>query len=181
MHKHVDGFHYTNLAVYLCVRPTTAIAATANATDSAVIMSTNLAQPATNAASIDDTPYTSSLLRYDTQLKQTSTLLSTMRDVVPYVTVIQRFQLNALIQVTDSLHATASKELEDLLKRAELFIQYEFDKPGRIFDTESSRDKLEEGFAALSRLIDKLVLKVDKLEAMRVQLLQLWNVKDLSA
>ena len=122
-------------------------------------MSTNVVETKTNAVTVDDAPYTSSLLRYDTQLKQTLTLLGNMRDVLPYVTANHRFQLNTLIQATESLHATASKELEDLLKRVEMLIQYEHDKPGRVFETKSSRDMLEEGLVALGRVINKLVFK----------------------
>ena len=144
-------------------------------------MSSNVARPAPNVATADDAPYTSSLLRYDTQLKQTLTLLSILRDVIPFVTANQRFQLNALIQATESLHATAWKELEDLLKRAELLIQYEYDRPGRVLETNSSRDQLEEGLVALGRLLNMIVLKGDELEAMRVRLLQLWGVEGLAA
>ncbi|KAJ4331608.1 hypothetical protein N0V87_009006 [Didymella glomerata] len=143
-------------------------------------MSSNVARPAPNVATADDAPYTSSLLRYDTQLKQTLTLLSILCDVIPFITANQRFQLNALIQATESLHATAWKELEDL-KRAELLIQYEYDKPGRVFETKSSRDQLEEGLVALGRLLNMIVLKGDELEAMRVRLLQLWGVEGLAA
>lgn len=59
-----------------------------NAIKPAAIMCTNVEQAMTNAAAtVDDVPYTSSLLRFDPYLKQTSTLFSTMRDVHPYVTV----------------------------------------------------------------------------------------------
>lgn len=158
-------------------RPHSTLETNINAINSAAIMSTNVEQPTTNAAAtVDDAPYTSSLLRYDTQLKQISTLLSTMRDVLPYVTAHQRFQLKALIQATESFHATASKELEDLLKRAKLLIQYKHDKPARVFKNNVTRDDVEESLVALGRLINKLALKGDELEAFRMRLLRRWDM-----
>jgi hypothetical protein len=135
-------------------------------------MSTHVDQSTINTATVDDAPYTSKLLRHDTELKRISTLLTIMRAVLPYAS--DRTSLLSLIKSTGALHSVALKELEDLLKRAELLIQYEYEQPGRIFESNSTREEVEEGLVALAIITNKLVLKGDELEAVRVRLLQSW-------
>lgn len=127
-------------------------------------------------ADVVDTPYTSSLLRYDTQLKRTHRLLRIMGIVLSYVTASESVSLQSLIQSTETLHIDISKELEDLLSRAEIVIRCEHARPGRILDSSFTREGVERGLIALARSLQKLALKEDELEALRVRLVQLWSL-----
>ncbi|KAF1923874.1 uncharacterized protein M421DRAFT_303721 [Didymella exigua CBS 183.55] len=135
-------------------------------------------QPSTDPV---DTPYTSSLLRYDTQLKETSALVATLRAVISYVTTSERASLQSLIQSTKSLNTDVAKELEDLLECAEMLVQYEYEKPGRIFETIMTCEEVGQGLVTLGRMISKLILKADELEAVRARLLQLWGTEAFMA
>lgn len=157
----------------------TATSNTIDPINTTVTMSTHINQPAISSVIIDNAPYTSRLLRYDAHIKRVMSLLTTMRAVLFYLTASERFQLNALIQASESLHTAASKELESLLNHAELLIQYEYVKPSRILKSNVVRDEVELGFIVLGAMIDKLVRNGVELEAMRVRLLQLWDEEAL--
>lgn len=78
--------------------PTTSTFCLSTRINTTATMSTTSAyHPTQDTVTGDDTLYTSSLLRYGTELKQTSTLLTTMRAVLSYVTISERASLQSLI------------------------------------------------------------------------------------
>lgn len=120
-----------------------------------------------------DTPYTSRLLHFDSQLMQTSALLVTMRAFLPYLTAAESASLDLIIRSTESLHADTSQEFKDLLRSAEILIQYEYNRPGRIFEPNAIREEVEQALADLDREVSKMQVKADEMEAVTLKLLQM--------
>lgn len=123
----------------------------------------------------DDTPYTTSLLSHDTQLKEAAELLVTMHVVLQMVHTSERNLLQARITALSSLRKDAQAEYEAIPKDAGNIIQSEITMPNRVIERNAARNSLEEHLTNLSASIAALRSKSYVLERGEFNAAERWN------
>ena len=101
-----------------------------------------------------------------------------MRAVVPYVSPACGLLLQTALATTLEKHNTARAELGEVLKKVELVVSNEYEKPNRIIEASKAREIVEEDLAALGKAMTGLAAKVGKLEQVRKIVLEGWGVEE---
>ncbi len=97
-----------------------------------------MSEPHSADAGVTDTPYTSTLLRYYTQLQIAANLITTMRDMPnalhEYIPASERPNLPILVTAAKIRHAKLSLELNKLIDLVSGIINNAIDRPNRIYN-----------------------------------------------
>ncbi|KAJ8118088.1 hypothetical protein OPT61_g865 [Boeremia exigua] len=118
-----------------------------------------------------DTPYTSTLLRYHTQLKNTAELLDDMNTICnklhEYVPHSESIRLPTLIDSTKAKHDKLHSKYQALLGRVEQGIHKAIDRPNLICKDRYMPDSIKDALEQMGSELIKLKLDTDVLSAIQ--------------